>query len=237
MVMKLHRRTVLAGLAGIALAPPCGARADDVPNSPVAHGVLAKNQLALAFERPKHPTELPDFALIGRNDRELAVSDLKGRTLLMPLWAEWCAPCLSELSDFARLQQIYGNGSFAIVPILTGTQKKFTPAILAEFFGYLHAGVFEPLMEKGLRDRLMKTMAQIESGPELPCNLLVTPDGTVVGREFGAIRSDDQAAMLATADRTQVLRRSEAGQTLSLWGKEDGEQFAAAMAGGFLERG
>jgi thiol-disulfide isomerase/thioredoxin len=237
MGVKLHRRTLLAGIAGLALAGPSAVHADDLPDSPVAHGVLAKNPLALGFEPLTRITVLPDVTLTGRNDRELEVSDLKGRTLLISLWAEWCPSCLTELSDFARLQQKYGNDRFAIIPILTGTEKRFTTAVLAEFFGYLHAGIFEPLMEKNRRDKLMQTMAQKGRGVEMPCNLLVAPNGTVIGREFGAKHSDDQDAMLASADKTQILRRAEAGQVMSLWGQEEGEQFAAAMANGFLAHG
>jgi len=210
--------------------------ADDAPTSPVAHGILANNALALAFEPPTR-TALPDVTLIGGKDRELEIADLKGRTLLMPLWAEWCAPCLSELPDFARLQQKYANDKFAIVPILTGTQKRLTSTNLADVLVFLHAGIFEPLMEKNYRDTLMKAMARKGGGVEIPCNLLVAPDGTVIGREIGAKRSDDEQAMVASDNKSQLIKRAEAGETLSLWGKEEGEQFAAAMANGFLAHG
>jgi thiol-disulfide isomerase/thioredoxin len=233
MGVNLHRRTVLAGMAGLALAGPSSVAADDAPISPVAHGALANNALALAFEPPTR-TELPDVTLIGGKDRELEISDLKGRTLLMPLWAEWCAPCLSEIPDFARLQQKYANDKFAIVPILTGTQKRLTTANLADVLVFLHAGVFEPLMEKHFGSILMNAMAKKGRGVEIPCNLLVAPDGTVIGREFGARRSDEEEAMLASDNKSQLIKRAEAGEMLSLWGKPEGEQFAAAMAGGFL---
>jgi len=234
--LNLHRRTVLAGMAGLAFAGSSNAIADDTPASPVAQGILANNALALAFEPPTR-TELPDVTLIGGKDRELEISDLKGRTLLMPLWAEWCAPCLSELPDFARLQQKYANDKFAIVPILTGTQKRLTSTNLADVLVFLHAGIFEPLMEKNYRDTLMKAMARKGGGVEIPCNLLVAPDGRVIGREIGAKRSDDEQAMVASDNKSQLIKRAEAGETLSLWGKEEGEQFAAAMANGFLAHG
>jgi thiol-disulfide isomerase/thioredoxin len=223
-------------MAGLAFAGSSNAMADDAPTSPVAHGILANNALALAFEPPTR-TALPDVTLIGGKDRELEIADLKGRTLLMPLWAEWCAPCLSELPDFARLQQKYANDKFAIVPILTGTQKRLTSTNLADVLVFLHAGIFEPLMEKNYRDTLMKAMARKGGGVEIPCNLLVAPDGTVIGREIGAKRSDDEQAMVASDNKSQLVKRAEAGETLSLWGKEEGEQFAAAMANGFLAHG
>jgi thiol-disulfide isomerase/thioredoxin len=226
------RRSVLAGIAGLAAIP--SACAD---TSPVAHGILANNPIAQAFEST--PSDLPDVTLIGLNGPR-NLSDFKGRTLLVPLWAEWCTPCLSEIPDFARLQKKYGNDRFAIVPVLTGTRKKMSPTTVAQLFQYLHADTFEPLIEVALGAKLMNGMAQRYHGRiEIPCNLLIAPDGHVVGREFGVKRDTDQDAEIAADTKeaphaNTVLACVEAGDTLSLWGKEAGEQFAAAMANGFL---
>ncbi|HKD22132.1 MAG TPA: TlpA disulfide reductase family protein [Rhizomicrobium sp.] len=229
----LDRRTVLAGIAAIASVSPAAAEGD----SPVAHGVLAQNPLALAFESA--PPDLPYVTLVGPNGEHDLADLLNGRTVLMPLWAEWCAPCLSEIPDFARLQTKYGNSKFAVIPILTGTQKQMTPQVIGELFTFLHAGIFEPLIEKHLGGKLMQTMARRGREMYIPCNLLIGPDGRVVGREIGAQRDDQQNQMLA-ADPKQIrgenpqIARAEAGDVLSLWGKAPGEEFAAAMADGFL---
>jgi thiol-disulfide isomerase/thioredoxin len=162
---------------------------------------------------------------------ERSMSELMGRTILMPLWAEWCTPCLSEIPDFARLQQKYGNSNFAIIPVLTGSRKKVTPAALTQMFGFLHASVFEPLIEQDWGNKLLITMAMTDGHTEIPCNLLIAPDGRVVGREFGIKLADDEQA---AAYSSHPIARAEAGQSLSLWGKDAGDEFAAAMASGFL---
>jgi len=229
---SLDRRTILAGMAALAGVGAAAAEG----GSPVAHGVLANNTLALAFETA--PSELPDVTLVGPNgERDLA--ELKGRTLLMPLWAEWCAPCLSEIPDFARLQAKYGNSNFAIVPILTGTRKQITPAAIAELFAFLHASVFEPLIEKRFGSKLMLAMARKGMTEAIPCNLLIAPDGRVVGRQFGAERDNEQSQMLSADPKkingeNSLIARAEAGDVLSLWGKAPGAEFAAAMANGFF---
>jgi thiol-disulfide isomerase/thioredoxin len=157
----------------------------------------------------------------------------------MPLWAEWCTPCLSEIPDFARLQAKYGNANFAIVPVLTGAQKQVTPDALTQIFAALHASVFEPLIEKKFGKRLMLAMAHRNNREvEIPCNLLIAPSGRVIAREFGMKTSDDEeaAAKAASANKADPVARAEAGETLSLWGKQPGEEFAAAMANGFLSQ-
>ena len=172
-----------------ALAAVRPATAADETDSPIANGALANNALAKAFE-PTPIYQLPDVTLMGP-DGEQDIADLiKGRTILMPLWAEWCTPCLSEIPDFARLQAKYGNANFAIVPVLTGAQKQVTPEALTKIFSFLHASVFTPLVEKRFGKRLMTTMAKRNSGSiEIPCNLIIALYGRVIAREFGMSRS------------------------------------------------
>ena len=225
---KLDRRSVMAGLAGLAL--PAAAEEN---TSPVAHGILANNEIALAFQ--KCPADLPDVKLVGLQG-EFDFDSLKGRTILMPLWAEWCAPCLSELPDFARLQKKFGNAKFSIIPVLTGAQRQVTPPHMAEMFAILHAEALPTVMEKNFGARLIHTMGRDGNGWAIPCNLLIAPDGHVVGRETGRITADDAAngpAPEKTKDAESVTRAIH-GQTQSIWGKQAGEEFARAMANGFL---
>jgi thiol-disulfide isomerase/thioredoxin len=223
----IDRRIALLGLAGSTIS---AAHADDKPLSPIAHGVLAQNSLAQKFEAVT--TELPRVYLWGPNGRR-DIRELKGRTILMPLWAEWCAPCMSEIPDFARLQQKYGNEKFSIIPVLTATRKKITPEILRTILMEMHAGVFEPLLENDLGSRLMEKMARKSSGESaLPCNLLIAPDGHVVAREIGRLENTDDATPAKTYEET--LARVDANAVQSRWGQADGEAFAAAMADGFL---
>jgi thiol-disulfide isomerase/thioredoxin len=224
-MFAISRRTALGGLAGLVAQPVL---ADSEP--PVAHGILANNPLALAFTSA--PEELlPDVKLQGPTGAH-STTELKGRTLLIPLWAEWCAPCFAELPDFARLQRKYGNDKFQIIPILSGTQKKFTVQSLAGILVAAQAGVFAPLMEDDYGDKLVSKMARQHGQITVPCNLLIAPDGRVVGREIGRIPNAGDAAPAKTRD--EVLKRTEAGDVQSLWGQQPGEEFAAAMANGFL---
>ena len=227
----LDRRTTMLGLTGLAVS---AAYADDKPASPIAHGVLAENSLAQKFESAS--TEFPSVELWGPNGkRDIGdfLADLKGRTILMPLWAEWCAPCMSEIPDFARLQQKYGNDKFSIIPVLTATRKKFTPEILGAILKDMRAGVFEPLIENHLGDRLMDRMAKISSRETaLPCNLLIAPNGHIVAREIGRLENSDDANPAKTW--SEVVNRTGTGAVQSRWGQADGAAFAAAMADGFL---
>jgi thiol-disulfide isomerase/thioredoxin len=227
----INRRTAVLGLTGLMMS---AAYADDKQVSPVAHGILAENSLAQKFESVN--TELPSVDLWGPDGiRDIAdfLADLKGRTILMPLWAEWCAPCMSEIPDFAHLQQKYGNDKFTIIPVLTATQKKFTPEILGTILKDMRAGVFQPLIENHLGNKLSERMAKISSRQTaLPCNLLIGPNGRVVAREIGRLENSDDANPAKTWK--DVVNRTGTGAVQSRWGQADGDAFAAAMANGFL---
>jgi thiol-disulfide isomerase/thioredoxin len=224
------RRSAMLGLAGLMAGSSALA---DGEVSPIAHGALANNKLAQSFQKATH--DLPDVTLIG-SDGECSIGAFKGRTILMPLWAEWCAPCLSEIPDFARLQQKYGNDKFAVIPVLTGTKRQMTVPAIAQVFQILHAAALKPQMEKNCGDKLMRTMARQNNGYAIPCNLLIAPDGTVVAREIGRETAPDASEGTApekTKDAETVTRAIH-GQAQSLWGKAEGEEIAAAMAKGFL---
>jgi thiol-disulfide isomerase/thioredoxin len=232
--MSLHRRAVVAGMVGLSAVRAAHAAEKE---SPIAHGFLAKNEIAKAFEEAPS-SELPDVEVLGPAG-VMKVRDLiKGRTVLMPLWAEWCAPCLSEIPDFARLQQMYAGPKFAIVPVMTAVQRRWTPDAIKQLLGILHASVFEPLMENKFGNTLFRRMArQGGNVAALPCNLIIAPNGRVVGREIGRLTADDASAG-AAPNKThdpETITRAIAGQAQSIWGKEDGARFAAVMAAGFFD--
>lgn len=219
------RRTVLAGLSTMIAAP---AIAGNKQHSPVAHGVLANNRIAKEFQ-PLN-LNLPYVTLWGPNGKR-SITEFKGRTILMPLWAEWCAPCMSEMPDFARLQSQYGNDKFAIIPVLSATRHKLPPDKLGPIMKLMNCAVFEPLVEEEFGEKLAQTFGRNGRSFALPCNVLIAPSGKAVARETGAVPSDS-----GTPAKTynETLTRVQDGVIQSAWGQAPGEEFAKAMSEGFV---
>ena len=48
-----------------------------------------------------------DFSFPDVNDKMLAISDWRGKVLVINFWATWCAPCLQEIPEFMKLQAEY----------------------------------------------------------------------------------------------------------------------------------
>jgi thiol-disulfide isomerase/thioredoxin len=46
----------------------------------------------------------PDFT-VQDSDRRVALSDLKGKVVVLNFWATWCPPCVEEMPSLVRMQQ------------------------------------------------------------------------------------------------------------------------------------
>src|SRR6476469_6113234 len=77
--------------------------------TPLAHGEVAALTMATA------PLRLPDLAFEDAEGKPKKLSDWRGRTLLVNLWATWCVPCRKEMPALERLQTMLGGRTFAVV--------------------------------------------------------------------------------------------------------------------------
>jgi peroxiredoxin len=72
--------------------------------------------------------EAPEFKLKDLDDKEVRLSDFKGKIVVLNFWATWCGPCLKEMPDFAELQNQYSKDvqfiGIAIDPENKGKMKQ-----------------------------------------------------------------------------------------------------------------
>ena len=68
------------------------------------------------FHLPPRP--LPTFAATdGDAKAERALDDLRGKFVLLNIWATWCVPCRKEMPALDRLQEQLGGPDFEIVAL------------------------------------------------------------------------------------------------------------------------
>ena len=63
------------------------------------------------------PQPVPDFRLQGADGKPHALSDFRGKVVLLNVWATWCAPCRKEMPALDRLQQTLGGAEFEVVAL------------------------------------------------------------------------------------------------------------------------
>ena len=59
----------------------------------------------------------PDFTLKDLDGRQVELSGLKGRVVLVEFWATWCPPCRKSIPALQRLHMTYGGKGLTILAV------------------------------------------------------------------------------------------------------------------------
>jgi thiol-disulfide isomerase/thioredoxin len=58
---------------------------------------------------------LPDFSLKDLQGHLVSSADLRGKVVLIDIWATWCQPCKKEMPGYQKLLDRYASRGFAVV--------------------------------------------------------------------------------------------------------------------------
>ena len=84
-------------------------------------------ELSGTIDRSHKGSQMPEFTFSDPAGKVLQLTSLKGKPLLINLWATWCGPCVAELPMLDRLA---GSGS---IKVLTVSQDMAEPQKIAAF--------------------------------------------------------------------------------------------------------
>jgi len=124
-------KSVVLGPALLALPflAGCDRQSDDQvqprPSAgPSDTGTIKPTEAAGTLDRSKKGTPLPEFTAKDPAGKELALSSLAGKPVLVNLWATWCAPCIAELPTLEKLAATHEGK----LDVLTISQDMGDPA-------------------------------------------------------------------------------------------------------------
>ncbi|HXV64822.1 MAG TPA: TlpA disulfide reductase family protein [Vicinamibacteria bacterium] len=108
---------------------------------------------------------------------QLALSDHRGKVVLVDLWATWCAPCIAELPSLQKMAERFGPDDFLMLGVVLESGDADEIRAFVE--------------EKGIHyPQVIGVDGTKESfGPFLgyPTKYLIDREGRVVKRYFGAV--------------------------------------------------
>ena len=117
----------------------------------------------------------PDFELPALDGKNLKLSDLRGKAVLLNFWATYCGPCKIEMPWFVELQKEYGPQGFQIVGVAMDDASTEDIAKFAR-----EMGVNYPILIGN------ESVGQSFGGVSvLPTTFFLDRDGRLIAREFG----------------------------------------------------
>lgn len=128
------------------------------------------------------PRELPRITFQDGKGRPLALADLRGKTVLLNIWATWCPPCREEMPSLDRLQKALGGPAFEVVAVSIDADGA---AAVERFYKEVGIGALAIYVDPGMR------VAGELRAPGVPTTLLIDAEGRELGRHAGPARWDD----------------------------------------------
>ena len=164
----------------LAATPPEGQTVQAQDSSASAESASSDEKSASSDTTPA-----PDFQMNTPDGKELSLSSLKGKPVVLNFWASTCGPCRGEMPEFQSAFQEYGDKvQFAMVnvPDFNGETEKAALALIKDS-GYTFP-VYFPVGDD----------AAIQYGlTSIPRTYFITADGNVEAYAAGAIDADSLA--------------------------------------------
>jgi thiol-disulfide isomerase/thioredoxin len=176
------------GLGGLGRSPgdaACAATVDLARKiAPLAHGEVAAVTMATKG------LKLPDLAFADADGKPRKLSDWRGKTVLVNLWATWCVPCRKEMPALEGLQTKLEGPNFEVVAINIDTRDPEKPKNFLKDANLTRLGYFYDEKAKVFQD--LKAAGRALG---MPTSVLVDPSGCEIGTIAGPAEWDSQDAI------------------------------------------
>lgn len=148
--------------------------------------ILAALLLAACGDAPGGPVktgaEAPSYAAESLDGERTSLAQLRGRPVLLNVWATWCHPCRQEIPALEQLHQTYGPRGLHVVGVSIdqGDQEQGIREFLQEY-GASYPIWLDP---DGEITTAYSTMG-------VPNTFLIGPDGTLLWKHVGPVTADN----------------------------------------------
>ncbi len=178
------------------LSPPDAARAEQPASDLEALRARLARGAMWRFKFAARPAPERDTDLRARDGGITRLSALRGRTVLVNVWASWCPPCREEMPSLVRLASRLASEGLVVVAL--GIDKQ--PAAAERFLGEMPLGALAVYADPEAQ------AAGALGARGVPVSILLDAQGREIGRLEGAADwASDEAVLLVRAAITGRL--------------------------------
>jgi thiol-disulfide isomerase/thioredoxin len=162
-----------------AAAPGAPAHQEQAGHNPLLTGAMT------TFVVKPSPQALPEVAFLDGAGKDVSLESFRGKTVLLNLWATWCAPCREEMPSLQRLQKALGSDRFQVVALavdksgIEGARKFFADNGITDL-----ALFADPTARDGTKLKVVG----------MPTSILIDAEGREIGRLVGPAAWDSPEA-------------------------------------------
>lgn len=147
---------------------------------------IKENAIEKSVSKP-----MQDFSMTDMQGRNISLSDFKGKTVLINIWATWCAPCKVEFPDLINIAKTRKDDLVLLALSVDSQPNKIAPFLqgIVPDIGNLKNVHIIPDKAKAISQETLGVV-------RYPETFVVAPDQSLQRKIVGALTKQDIQALL-----------------------------------------